>query len=448
MTTAVSNPKRDAAGRIQVALIGCNHRTASVELRERITFTQQQALDAADELRKQGILEEAVVLSTCNRSELYGVPGESGAALTEAMEEFFTSFHGVSRAELDGKFYRWSGRDAIHHLYRVAAGLDSMMLGEAEILGQLRTAYNQALEHGATGPVLNRVFQGALEVGKRVRAETELGARPMSVALAGVKLAERVFGNLKGKVALTIGAGAVAEQVVEQLRSRGIGSVQVVNRSYDRAADLAARMSGNAVPWESLETVLTQPDIIVASAGGTGGVLTRKMLDRAISARGGRPVFVVDLGVPRNVESAATGLYNLYLYNIDDLGEIVEQNKKAREAEIPRAEAIVSEQIGKFETWRAALEAVSIVDDLRDRFHQQRQLLLEEKLKEMQDVTPEERQRIARITEELIERVLDEPAERIRSGRGLRGRLGAVEALRHIFNLEKGLEKVRNEGAE
>jgi len=438
MTTTIDKPRRNFAGRIQVALIGCNHRTASVELRERVSFTQQQALDAADELRRQGILEEAVVLSTCNRSELYGVPGEEAAALTEAMEEFFTSFHGLQRAEVNGKFYRWTGREAIHHLYRVAAGLDSMMLGEAEILGQLRTAYNQALEHGATGPVLNRVFQGALEVGKRVRAETEVGARPMSVALAGVKLAERVFGNLKGKNALIIGAGAVAEQVVEQLQNRAIGNLQVVNRSYDRAADLAGRMAGRAVAWDSLEAVLSQPDIIVASAGGTGSILSRKMLERAIAAREGRPVFVVDLGVPRNVDAAAGGLYSLYLYNVDDLGEIVEQNKKAREAEIPRAEAIISEHIGKFEAWRATLEAGSIVDDLRDRFHQHRQLLLEEKLKEMPDVSPEERHRIARITEELIERVLDEPAERLRSGRGMRGRLGAVEALRHIFGLDEG----------
>ena len=436
MDTMASHARRNVAGRIQVALIGCNHRTASVDLRERISFTQQQALEAADELRKQGILEEAVVLSTCNRCELYGVPGEGGAALTETMEQFFTSFHGISRADLDGKFYRWTGREAVKHLYRVAAGLDSMMLGEAEILGQLRTAYNSALEHGATGPVLNRVFQGALEVGKRVRAETEVGARPMSVALAGVKLAERVFGNLKGHVALILGAGAVAEQVVEQLRGRGIGKLQVANRSYDRAADLAGRFSGHAVPWEQLETVLSHPDILITSTGGAGPLLTRKMLERAIAARSGRPVFVIDLGVPRNVEASVSGLYNLYLYNIDDLGEVVEQNKKAREAEIPRVEAIIAEHLGKFESWRAALEAGSIVDDLRARFHQQREKLLEEKLKQMPEVSPEERQRIARITEELIERMLNEPGERLRTGRGLRGRLAAVEALRHIFDLE------------
>ena len=251
-----------------------------------------------------------------------------------------------------------------------------MLLGEAEILGQLRSAYGQALDNGSTGPVLNRAFQGALEVGKRVRAETEVGARPMSVALAGVKLAERVFGNLKGHAALIVGAGAVAEQVVEHLRNRGIGNLRVVNRSHDRAAELAGRMGGEAVAWESLENVLGTPDIIVTSIGNAGPVLTREMLDRAVAARGGRPVFVVDLGVPRNVAPEATGLYNLYLYNIDDLGEIVEQNKRAREAEVPRAESIIAEHVAKFESWRATLEAGSIVDDLRGRFQKHREILL------------------------------------------------------------------------
>src|ERR1700722_19914348 len=235
----LAKPERVNTGRIQLALIGCNHRTAPVELRERVSFTSQQALDAADELRRQGILQEAVVLSTCNRSELYGVPGDVTSTVTEAMEEFFISFHRVPRAAMAGNMYRHMGPEAVQHLFRVAAGLDSMMLGEAEILGQLRTAYGQALDHGATGPVLNRMFQGALEVGKRVRAETEVGARPMSVSLAGVKLAERVFGNLKGRSALILGAGEVAEQVVEHLRNRGIGRLTVVNRSYDRAVELA-----------------------------------------------------------------------------------------------------------------------------------------------------------------------------------------------------------------
>jgi glutamyl-tRNA reductase len=439
----VTKPGHTGAARIQVALIGCNHRTAPVELRERISFTQQQALEAADELRRQGILEEAVVLSTCNRSELYGVPGEMGAVATDAMEEFVTSFHRIPRSELSGRIYSSTGPEAVRHLFRVASGLDSMMLGEAEILGQLRTAYGQALDHGSTGPVLNRAFQGALEVGKRVRAETEMGMRPMSVALAGVKLAERVFGNLKGHSALIVGAGEVADQVVENLQSRAIGSLRVVNRSYDHAVDLAQRVGGQAVAWESLELELDKPDILVTSVGGAKPVLTRAMLERAIAARGGRPMFVVDLGVPRNVASEAAGLYNLYLYNIDDLGEIVEQNKKAREAEIPRAESIIAEHIAKFEAWRAAIEASSVVDDLRDRFHVHRDALLREKLAEMPDVSPQERERLAHITEELIERVLDQPAQRIRRGGNMRGRLGAIDAVRHLFGLddERGSDK-------
>jgi glutamyl-tRNA reductase len=437
MTTTVANPNRPGTVRIRVALIGCNHRTAPVELRERIAFSSQQALRAADELRDRGILEEAVVISTCNRSELYGVPGDLAPSVAEAMEEYFTSFHGIPRGELDGRFYRWNGPDAVRHLFRVAAGLDSMLLGEAEILGQLRTAYNQALDHGATGPVLNRIFQGALEVGKRVRSETEVGARPMSVALAGVKLAERVFGNLKGHSALILGAGAVAEQVVEHMRNRGIGNLRVINRSFDRAAELAQRVGGEAVAWESLQAVLGAPDILVTSVGA-GPVLTREMLERAIAARSGRPVFVVDLGVPRNVADNASGLYNLYLYNIDDLGEIVEQNKKARESEIPRVEAIIAEHIDKFEAWRGALEAGSIVNDLRDQFHKHRELMIREKLKDMEDVSPQERDRIAHITEELIERLLEEPREKLRHGRGMRGRLAGLEAIRHLFGLDEG----------
>lgn len=438
---SISNTTDIAPGRksgpIRVALIGCNHRTAPVELRERVAFTTEQALDAATLLRQRGILQEAVVVSTCNRSELYGVPGDASAPIADVLEEFLTSYHRIARSDLAGRTYRWMGADAIRHLFRVASGLDSMLLGEAEILGQIRSAYGRALEHGATGPVLNRAFQGALEVGKRVRAETEVGARPMSVSLAGVKLAERVFGSLKGRSALILGAGEVAEQVVEHLRNRGIGTLRVVNRSFDRAKSLAARMGGEALAWESLETAISAPDIVVTSVGDAGVVLTREKLVSALAARDGRPVFVVDLGVPRNVASEAASLYNLYLYNVDDLGEIVEQNKRAREAEIPRAESIIAEHVAKFEAWRAALEATSIIDDLRGRFRHEREALLRERLDAMQHISPEERQRIAGITEELVERLLAEPSAQLRSGRGMQDHLSSIQALRRVFGLDK-----------
>jgi len=449
--STVSKPTHPADStrvRIRLALVGCNHRTASVELRERVSFTAQQAVEAAAELRRQGILEEAVVLSTCNRSELYGVPGEGfaaredGSAIADEMEAFITSYHGIPRADLSGRIYRWTGADAIRHLFRVASGLDSMLLGEAEILGQLKTAYGQALDRGLTGPVLNRAFQGALEVGKRVRAETEVGARPMSVSLAGVKLAERVYGNLKGHAALIVGAGAVAEQVIEHLCNREIGSLQVVNRSFGHAVELASRTGGEPIAWESLEKALAAPDIIVTSVSTAGVVLTRDMLNHALARREGRPIFVVDLGMPRNVDPDATGLYSLYLYNIDDLGEIVEQNRRAREAEIPRAEALISSHIAKFESWRATLEASSIVDDLRGRFRQDRDRLLRERAGRMENLSVEERERFASVTNDLIERILETPTTRLRNGGQMRGRLAAIEAVRHLFGLDDSGEGV------
>ncbi len=424
-----------ATGRVQIALIGCNHRTAPVELRERIAFTPEQALRAADELRLSGALEEAVVLSTCNRSELYGVAPTGDADAQGAMVELLVNFHGLSPKDLNGRLYRERNAEAVRHLFRVASGLDSMLLGEAEILGQVREAYGRALDHGSTGPVLNRLFQSALEVGKRVRTETEVSTRPMSVAWAGVKLAERVFGDLEGHEAVILGAGAVAEQVVEHLRNRGIGRLVVVNRSRERAEELARKVGGESAGWEALESALAPADIIVTSVSSEG-IITRAMLERAHRARGGRALLVVDLGVPRNVEPDAASLYNLYLYDIDNLGEIVEQNRKAREAEVPRAEAIITEHIGKFETWCSSVEALSMTAKLRERLLKERAALLEERSEEISKLPLEDRERILRLTEELIERVVQTPSTHLRRTRELRRRLEGIEALRELFGLD------------
>src|SRR5713101_1553493 len=250
---------------MEIVLIGLNHRTATVELRERIAFSVEQACEAADQLRSRGILEETLVLSTCNRSELYGVPRELADDSTGAVERFLASFHQLPPAELNGSLYRHRDRSAVHHLFRVAAGLDSMLLGEAEILGQVREAYRVALDHGATGPVLNRMFQGALEVGKRVRSETEIGTRPVSVAFAGVKLAERIFGRMNNHRALIVGAGANSEQVVRHLCDRGIKQSCLLNRTAEHGANVAVRFSADAVTWEALLRNLGFSDRSVSS---------------------------------------------------------------------------------------------------------------------------------------------------------------------------------------
>ncbi len=428
-------------GRAEIALIGCNHQTAPLELRERVAFTPEQALRAAKELCDSGAIEEAIVVSTCNRSELYGVAEESVESLPGTLVSYFSDFHKLPLGELNGRIYQRAGRDAAQHLFRVASGLDSMMLGEAEILGQVREAYKRAAGNGSTGPVLNRLFQSALEVGKRVRAETEIGTRPVSVAVAGVKLAERIFGDLKGHRALIVGAGAVAEQVVENLRARGIGELELVNRSFERAEELARRFGGKALDWESLGTAIAHAEIIVVSVSGSAHVLTRTMVERAMLARAGRALCLIDLSVPRSVEPDVEGMYNVYLFNVDHLGEIVEQNKKAREAEIPRAEAIVDEHVNKFLAWQSSLEGAGLVEALRNRLESERQSILASHFNGAHGHSSVDRERLERLTQELIDRVVALPASHLRRERKLRHAVEGLAALRELFGLDDSEDK-------
>ena len=426
---------------MEIVLIGLNHRTAPVELRERVSFTEEAAKLASEQLRSRGVLSETVVLSTCNRSELYGVPPESAASAKEsagAMELFLATFHQIEPAVLNDSLYRHYDREAVRHLFRVAAGLDSMMLGEAEILGQIREAYRIAVDHGGTGPVLNRMFQSALEVGKRVRAETQISTRPMSVAFAGVKLAERIFGSLRSHSALILGAGSTGEQVVAHLRDRGISRLGVANRSRQRAVELAERFGADVVDWEALDSALIWPDTVVCSVASSEPVVSRAAVRRAMAARSNRSLLFVDLGVPRNVSPGVADLYNVYLYGVDDLKEIVEQNKRAREAEIPKVEVLVEEHVTKFESWQAGVEAGAVLRELRSRLGAEREAFLRERLSDMPHLSPDDKRRIAALMDELLERVLLEPAAQLKTVPDLRRKVQNLEALRDLFRLDQG----------
>lgn len=420
---------------MQIVLIGVSHRTAPLEMRERMAFTPEQAKRAAEELRAERILGETVVLSTCNRSELYGVPAEESADGLRSLESYLIAFHKLDASALNGALYRHRDADAVRHVFRVAAGLDSMLLGEAEILGQLRDAYQAALEAHWTGPVLNRMFQAALEVGKRVRSETEIATRPMSVAFAGVKLAEQIFGKLKNRSALILGAGSVSEQVVEHLRNRGIARLLVANRSKERATALAAQFGGEVVPWEELEEALRAPDMVVSSVSAEEPILTRELVERVMLARENRALFMIDLGVPRNVARDAGELYNTYLYNVDDLGGIVEENKRARAGEIPRAEAIVNEHVAKFEAWQAGVQINAVVEQLRAKLRSEGETVLRERMHGA-ELPEAERERLEKITGEVMNRFVMTRVERLRHERDASQRLADLEALRRLFDLD------------
>jgi glutamyl-tRNA reductase len=312
-----------------------------------------------------------------------------------------------------------------------------MLLGEAEILGQVREAYRIALDQGATGPVLNRMFQGALEVGKRVRSETEIGTRPVSVAFAGVKLSEQIFGKLNTHRALIVGAGATSEQVVRHLCDRGVKQLRVLNRTAEHAANLAARFGGEVIPWENLPTALEWPDLIVTSVSNNEPILTRAMIERAMAARGNRALLLIDLGVPRNVAADAAGAYNTYLYNIDDLTEIVEQNKKAREAEVPRAESIIEEQIEKFLHWQAGVATGTVLGELRAKLAAEHEAFLREHLEAMPQLSEQDRAQVADLLKQFLDRVVLVPAERMRGIPDLRRKIQNLEALRDLFRLDR-----------
>jgi len=424
---------------MEIVLVGLNHRTAPVEVRERVSFTIEQAKRASEELRARGLLEETLVLSTCNRSEVYGVPPETSRECAPGLSTFLSEFHAVRPDVLNGSLYHHYDREAVRHLFRVAAGLDSMMLGEAEILGQVREAYRAAHEQGATGPVLNRLFQGALEAGKRVRAETDLGARPMSVASAGVKLAERIFGKLRDRSALVLGAGSISEQVVSQLREREIAHLYVMNRSHERADSLARQYGGEVLAWGEWEKALPLPDVIVSSVATEEPVLVRKTVEHAMERRANRALFLMDLGMPRNIDGAVAKLYNVYVYTIDDLSEIVEQNRHARENEIPKAESIVDEHVGKFLSWQASVELIGLVSELRAKMREERAQFIRARVESIRHLTEADRISVEKLMDELLEGLLLEPAERLRGEKDLRRKIQNVEALRDLFlpNREK-----------
>jgi glutamyl-tRNA reductase len=422
---------------MEIVLVGLNFRTAPVEVRERVSFSTDQALQASEELRANGILEETLVLSTCNRSEVYGVNPNGSHESARALAGYLCRFHELKPEVLNPSLYHHYDHDVVRHLFRVAAGLESMLLGEAEILGQVREAYLRAHDGHATGPVLNRLFQAALEIGKRVRAETELGTRPMGVASAGMKLAERIFGKLNERSALVLGAGTMSEQVVSQLRDRSIKNLYVTNRSREKAVEFAEQYNGKVIEWGDWDTALKLPDVIVSAVGVQEPLLTKPLMEKAMAARGNRALFLMDLGMPRNVAPAVGQLYNAYLYTMEDLTEIVQQNKDARQSEVPKAEALVEEHVGKFISWQASVELIGVLDTLRDRLKERRAAFLKEKLNGIEKYSAEDRELLGKLMDELIEHVLIVPAERLRAEKEFRKKIQSVEAIRELYLSDK-----------
>ena len=417
-----------------VVVTGISHKTASLELRERLALDGAASMRVSRAVLDTGTACEAVALSTCNRTELYLYARDSLAARQAAVTRLAVEA-GVSAGELEGSLYSYSGDAAIGHLFRVTSSLDSMVVGEAQIVAQLKAAYQQACEGGCTSVVFNRLFRHALEVGKRVRTETAIGERPVSVSSAAVELALQVFGKFRDHTVLIVGAGETSELTATHLKAHGIQRILVTNRTFDSAQDLAGRVGGRAVPFEDLEEHLSAADIVISSTAAPHYVVTRERVERALKHRHKRPIFFIDIAVPRDLDPEINRVRNAYLYDIDDLQHVVEQNRHEREKEAAHAERIVAQELESVNEWLRSLEVVPTIATLRESVEQIRQGELERLGNKLSDLSPEQRAQVDMLTNSIVNKILHMPTVRMKEVAGRDECYLYVDALRTLFDL-------------
>jgi glutamyl-tRNA reductase len=419
---------------MRLLLVGISHRTAPVDLRERVDFQTRGVDTALQALAERGSAREAVIVSTCNRAELYTACDD--VALTRAeLVTFVSEFQNVDPNDVAPHVYELTDLDAARHLFRVAAGLDSLVVGEPQILGQVKEAHTTAAETQTVGPVLNRLFHASFAVGKRVRTETGLGSGAVSVSYAAVSLAKKIFGDLEGRRVLVIGAGEMGKLTALHMKSQGVQHVTIVSRTMAHAARTAETIGGSAAPWDELDTVLAASDIVITATGATSPILTKAHLEAVMRPRRDRPLFVIDIALPRDVEGAAGELEQVFLYNIDDLQATVRENLARRESEVARAEAIVGEEVEKFGAWFRSRGAIPTVVALRQRFETIRRAELERLEFKMSALPDEARARVDEITHLIVEKLLLTPTEQLKSLRDAETVGAYAEALTRLFGL-------------
>jgi glutamyl-tRNA reductase len=413
-------------------LVGTSHHRAPVELRERLAFDLEDA--GALAARLAGDDGEAVALATCNRVCLYVVHPDEGTARLRARREL-ESLAGLPTPELECALYEKVDDDAALHLFRVASGLDSLVPGEAQILGQVRSAYEAARTSGAAGPLLHHLFRQALHVGKRVRNETAIGESPASVSSAAAELAARVFGDLERRSVLLIGAGKMGELAARNLSSRGVGALVVANRSQERGAQLAARMGARWVGLDSLEEELAAADIVISSTGSERFVLDAETVARAQRVRRNRPLFFVDIAVPRDLDPGINGLRGCYLYDVDDLERVVEESIAGRQDEASRAEALAAEAADAFRVWRLSRDVVPAITALRRHAEHIRETELARARARLAGLSASERLAVESLTTQIVNKLLHVPTVRLKEAAATSNGAARVETVRELFDL-------------
>jgi glutamyl-tRNA reductase len=430
-------------------LLGVSHRTAPVDLRERLDFSSRDLSAASEAIARRPSMSESVVLSTCNRSEIY-VASSDPAQSREELVTFLSDYHHVPAQAFQPHLFSLENSAAVAHLFRVAAGLDSLVVGEPQILGQVKEAYQAAAGKQCVGPVLSNAFRWSFGVGKRVRTETALGEGAVSVSFAAVALARKIFGRLKGRRVLVVGAGEISSLTAQHLRAQGVGEIVITSRTHANAEALANEVGGLAVPWEGMINALGSADIVITATGSPRPIITRAQLKAAHGYRRGTPLFIIDVAVPRDVDPAIAEIEQVFLYNIDDLQSIVEENLSRRKAEVERAESIVNEEVTKFMAWQRSRGAVPTVVALRQRFEAIRRSELQRLEGKLGGLPPEARARVDEVTRLIVEKLLLEPTEQLKALPDEETQAAYTEAVNRLFRLadEEPLDDARGKRSE
>lgn len=418
-------------------LVGASHRTAPVELRERLDFSSRGLAHVLKDLALQAMPREAVVVSTCNRAEIY-IACEDVTQAKDDLVRFICAFHRLAPEHVSPHLYTYSDADAARHLFRVASGLDSLVVGEPQIFGQVKDAYSVASTERSAGPLLNKLFHWAFGVGKRVRSETALAEGAVSVSFAAVALAKKIFGSLSGRQVLVVGAGEMGKLTAIHLKTQGIAKLAITSRTRESARQLAAEVGGVPVPWEELPPTLLESDIVVTATGSPTPILDRARVAAAMPASRSRPLFLIDIAVPRDVAPEVGELEQVFLYNIDDLQAIVRENMEKRGAEVARAETIVDEEAAKFGVWQRSRGAIPTVVALRQRFEAIRRAELQRLEPKLAQLPPEARGKVDEITRLIVEKLLLHPTEQLKSAESPDVVTQYADALGRLFALGEG----------
>jgi len=427
-------------------VLGLSWRTAPVELRERLAFRDEELPDVLREVLGADGVGEAMLVSTCNRVEFYGAtsptaPNSSVSTATAALRHYLAARRGVSSEELSEIVYEHTEEEAVRHVFRVASSLDSLVVGEAQILGQVKSAFGAAAEAGATGPLLGRCVEKAFAVAKRVRSETGISRGAANVSSVAVELATRVFGDLYGKTVLLVGAGKMSDLAARHLRADGAGGIIVTNRSPEKAAALAERVDGVPRPWEDLDSALAVADVVITSTGATEPVLDKKRLKKVMKARKYRSLVIIDIAVPRDVEAAVGSIDGVYLFDIDDLQRVVAENLKLRAREASEAVHLVEGEVEKFSRWMRSQSVVPTIRALRQRFSDVARAEAEKVARNLRTIDdPDKReQTVRRLGDLIVNKLLHQPMNALKNQDGGDSE-ALVEAARELFGLDEARE--------